>query len=64
MKTHRTKVVELRRGDPDRERVIRHFQRTCPHKRVLKVERVQHPALWKAYVTYRDDTVAPANGGP
>jgi hypothetical protein len=63
MRGAESKVVKLHRHDPAFSDVISKFQKTCPQKQVLKIERVQHPALWRAYVNYRDHTVAPGNSG-
>jgi poly [ADP-ribose] polymerase 10/14/15 len=61
-----TKVVELQAGDPERQIVVQKFNkgfktgcaRLGPPPPVKKVERVQHPALWRQYCAYRDYTVA------
>ncbi|XP_026127707.1 poly [ADP-ribose] polymerase 14-like isoform X1 [Carassius auratus] len=29
--------------------VLKHFQATCPNKKVLKIERIQNPGMWRNY---------------
>ena len=57
------KVVPLSRGNEEYQGVEEHFRRTAGDTfAVLKIERVQHPALFKQYAAYRD-VVAQGNGG-
>ncbi|XP_036098481.1 protein mono-ADP-ribosyltransferase PARP14 [Molossus molossus] len=51
MKQQQVCLVELQRGHAEYNQVADAFNKTCSQFKILKIERIQNPALWKAYQT-------------